>query len=118
VLSIVFCVNLASSQFVVVPIIPSHKALWSDAIQQLSKSFLRGKMITMLPLPGRCHSSPSPPINSSVSYSTQITPFEVVFRHPVPLRTWSLPNESYDHVKDNDAPDAHLSADSDINCVE
>ncbi len=57
-------------------------------------------------------------INSSLSYSTQKTPFEVVFCHPIFTRTWLLPNKFNDHIEDNDAPDAHLSLDTDINRVE
>ncbi len=57
-------------------------------------------------------------INSSVSYSTRKTPFEVVFRHPIISRTWSHPEQSEDEVDESEASDAHLPPDADVARVE
>ncbi len=53
-------------------------------------------------------------INSSLSYSTPKTLFEVFFHHPVISRSWSHPRKSDDEVEDNDTPDAHLPPNTDV----
>jgi hypothetical protein len=57
-------------------------------------------------------------INFAVSYSTQKTPSEVVFHHPIISRSWSHSKLSEDEVDESEAPDGHLRHDTDVACIE
>ncbi len=57
-------------------------------------------------------------MNFSVSDFTPETPFKVVLCHLVLSWTWSHPNLSDDDVYGDEAPDTHLSPDTDVNHVK